>query len=225
MKYYPIFLDVQDKTCLVVGGGKVGTRKALGLAKANARVRVVSPGFSPELENNTHPNICLDNKTFDASDLQGACLVFAATDSSALNAQIRDAARRAGILCNIADGDDKGDFILPSVVSREDLILAVSTCGSSPAMAKRLRRELEAKFGPEYGTALTLMANIRTKLLARGHDPEGHKKVFTALVASGLPELIAAGDQSRIDAVLAEVLGSGFTFDGLVGQPPATGLD
>jgi len=221
MKYYPIFLDVTERPCLVVGGGSVGTRKALGLAKANARVRVVSLEFSQALADISSENICLDKKPFDSGDLNGAALVFAATDSEALNARVREAARQAGVLCNIADGKDKGDFILPSVVNRGDLQVAVSTSGASPALAKKLGRELGILFGPEYETMLTLMANIREKMLAKGHDPEGHRNVFTALADQDLPALIAAGNTKEIDAVLARLLGQGFTFEGLASRAPS----
>jgi len=216
MKYYPIFLDVKDKACLVVGGGRVGVRKAKGLARAGAIVTVVSPQFSPELEAAGDGKIGLEKKAFDEADLEGVSLVFAATDNQALNATVREAARSKGILCNIADGQDKGDFILPSVVARDDLLIAVSTCGASPALAKQLKGELAREFGPEYGVMLTLMANIRSRLLTKGHDPKGHKKIFTALVEGGLVDMIAKKETARIDAVLAEVVGPGYIFEELV---------
>lgn len=223
MKYYPVFLDISGKRCLVVGGGRVGRRKALGLAKAGAQVRVVSLEFDPRLVGGAHGNICLEKKGFEPGDLTGVSLVFAATDSMALNGQVREAARRAGILCNIADGEDKGDFILPAVVDRGDLQLAVSTGGASPAVAKRLRMDLESLFGPEYEAMLTLMANIRKELLARGHDPQGHKRVFTALADAGLPALIAGEAFEAIDDLLARTLGKGFTYNRLAGQATSVG--
>jgi precorrin-2 dehydrogenase/sirohydrochlorin ferrochelatase len=218
MSYYPIFLDVEDKSCLVVGGGKVGSRKAFGLARANAQVRVVSLEFIPELAQSSDPRILLDKREFDEADLDGVYLVFAATDSIELNTRVREAARGKNILCNIADGRDKGDFILPSTIRQGDLMIAVSTCGASPALAKKLRRKLAEEYGPEYGVMLTLMANVRKLMLARGHDPAGHKIIFTALVESDLPALIAAGKTDRINAVLTEILGDGFTFDELTAQ-------
>ena len=225
MKYYPVYLDIAGKSCLVVGGGRVGTRKALGLARANARVTVVSPEFSRRLETDCPENIRLERRGFDPVDLDGVSLVFAATDSMALNARIRDAARQAGILCNAADGADKGDFILPSVVNQGDLTLAISTGGASPALAKRLRRELESRFGPEYGTMLTLMANLRQKMLDAGHDPDGHKRIFSALIDHDLPALISAGRTRDIDALLARYLGTEFTYDGLTVQAPDPGAE
>ncbi|WDP87323.1 MAG: bifunctional precorrin-2 dehydrogenase/sirohydrochlorin ferrochelatase [Desulfobacter sp.] len=218
MKYYPVFLDVKGRSCLVVGGGQVGARKAVGLAKAHARVRVVSLEFSAKLVETE--SICLVKKPFEVSDLEGISLVFAATDSKTLNSKIRKAAQTAGILCNVVDGKDKGDFILPSVVEQGDLLVAVSTCGASPAMARKLRKELEEMLGPEYGEALILLANIRKKMLAQGHDPQGHRQKLNALVEADLAGLIARGDMAEIDAVLAQTMGDDFTFDRLSAPRP-----
>ncbi len=216
MDYYPIFLDVKDRCCLVAGGGGVGTRKALGLARAGARVTVVSLGFSDELSNTPVSAITLKKKKFEDSDLDGMSLAFAATDNMQLNAGIRQAAQKKNILCNIADGRDKGDFILPAVVDRGDLLFAVSTCGASPALSKCLRMEIEARFGPEYGILAALLGRIRAVLLERRHDPKGHRKIFCALLDADLPEKIAAGQIRQIDTVLAKVLGDGFSLERLM---------
>lgn len=216
MDYYPIFLDVKNRRCLVAGGGAVGTRKAFGLARAGARVTVVSLDFSIELLNTPLDTITLNKKEFQDSDLDGMSLVFAATDNMQLNNGIRKAAQRKNILCNIADGRDKGDFILPAVVDRGDLLFAVSTCGASPALSRRLRMELETSFGPEYGMLATLLGRIRAILLERRHDPEGHRKTFRALLDAELQKKIAAGQTGQIDAVLADVLGGGFSLEGLM---------
>ena len=216
MDYYPIFLDVKDRNCLVAGGGAVGTRKALGLARAGARVTVVSLGFSDELLNPALGAVTLKEKEFDDSDLDGMSLAFAATDNMQLNARIRQAAQKKNILCNIADGRDKGDFILPAVVDRGDLLFAVSTCGTSPALSRRLRMAIESDFGPEYGVLATLLGRIRAVLLAKGHDPKGHRKIFRALLDADLPEKIAAGQTRQIDAVLAKVLNEGFCLETLM---------
>lgn len=216
MDYYPIFLDVKDRRCLVAGGGAVGTRKAFGLARAGARVIVVSLGFSDELSKTPLDAITLKKKEFQESDLDGMSLVFAATDNMQLNARIRQAAQKKNVLCNIADGRDKGDFILPAVVDRGDLLFAVSTCGASPALSRRLRMEIENRFGPEYGMLATLLGRIRPILLEREHDPKGHRKLFCALLDANLPGMIAAGQILQIDAVLARVLGDGFRLERLM---------
>ena len=216
MKYYPIFLDVQDRDCLVVGGGAVGTRKAMGLYRSGARVRVISREFSPKLE--AISGISRVCKPYEPSDLDPAFLVFAATDNRGLNQQIREDAKAGGILCNVADAPDRSDFILPSVVERGDLVCAVSTGGASPALAKKIRQDLEQMFGAEYGDFLVLMAHIRKKLLEEGHDPTAHKKIFKALVERDIPALIAVNDRTRIDSVLVELLGAGYEYEHLVPQ-------
>ncbi len=214
MKYYPIFLDVTARDCLVVGGGDVGYRKAIGLSRSNARVRVISEAFSLKFE--TNDGLSLTCKSYEPSDLDNAFLVFAATNNRGLNKQIQADAKIRDILCNIVDAPDRSDFILPSVVERGDLVCAVSTSGASPALAKKIRRDLEQKFGPEYGDFLVLMGNVRKKLLERGHDPKAHKKIFTSLVEKKIPDLIIAGDELNIDAVLLELLGPGFDYKSLV---------
>ncbi len=216
MTYYPIFLDIKDRRCLVAGGGSVGTRKALGLARAGALVKVVSPVFSTALSETECKTITLEEKEFEVSDLDGICLAFAATSNRELNARIRETARKNGIWCNIADGPDKGDFILPAVVDRGDLMFAVSTCGASPALSRRLRRDLENRFGPEYNTLVTLLGQIRTILLDREHDPQGHRRIFNALLDQNLPQMIAAGQTQQIDAVLSGILGEGFSYKQLM---------
>ena len=214
MKYYPIFLDVKAQDCLVVGGGDVGSRKAIGLARSGARVRVISKVFSPIIE--AISGIRLDCKSYEASDLDNVFLVFAATNNRELNKQIQADANARQILCNIVDAPAQSDFILPSVVERGDLVCAVSTSGASPALAKKVRQDLEQMFGPEYGDFLVLMGNIRKKLLDEGHDPKAHKKIFTALVEREIPNLIAANDELKIDKVLSELLGPGIDYKSLV---------
>jgi precorrin-2 dehydrogenase/sirohydrochlorin ferrochelatase len=219
MKYYPVLMDVSRKTCLVVGGGSVGSRKAVGLVRAGAKVRVVSPEMAPRLEAAVleDPDGALEliKRPFEPKDIEGMGLVFAATDNVLLNAEVRETCARANVLCNAADGEDKGDFILPAVVARGDLLIAVSTCGASPALAKRLRKDLEEGFGPEYGELAGLLARVRKRLLARGHDPAGHKKILTALVEKDLAPMIAARDYSTLNEILYQVLGEGFSWDDL----------
>lgn len=215
LKYYPICLDVAGKSCLVVGGGSVGARKALTLAKCGARVNVVSPLFSDQftitLDHNTIRDIdaihCI-KKPYESKDLDSIFLVIGATDSARVNRQIAKDAQERQILCNIADFPEGSSFILPSIVQRGDLVITVSTSGNSPALAKKLRKELELQFGEEYATFLMLMGNIRKRLLARDHSPDTHASIFRELVNSDLLEKIASDDNEGIDKTLKQILGS-----------------
>ena len=218
MKYYPVYLDLKDRECIVVGGGEVGARKALGLERCGARVRVISRDFSEKFNLGDRPTLKLENRPYEEKDLENAFLVFAATDNGALNRQIREDARKAGALCCLADAPELGDFILPAVMEQGDLVCAVSTSGTSPALAKKIKKELAGMFGPEYGIFLALMGNIRKRLLEAGHDPDRHRKVFTTLVEKDLPDLIAAGDKETIDSILKDLLGREYDYQSLVSQ-------
>ncbi len=216
MKYYPIFLSVKDRPCLVAGGGRVGARKTATLVSAGAAVTVVSPEICDPLAK--MPGIHKKKRAFAPRDLDGMFLVFAATANAAVNQAIQVEAGKAGVLCNSADAPDQGDFILPAVMNRGDLICAVSTCGASPALARKIRMDLDEAYGPEYAAFLVLMKAIREQLLASGHDPEGHRQVFRTMMEKNLPGLLAAKDIPAIDAILHEMLGSGFTMKDLIPQ-------
>ena len=216
MKYYPIFLDIKDKNCLVVGGGPVGARKASTLEKCGANVTVVSDWFSAGFDDLKTSAICLEKKEYEKKDVKGMFLVFAATNNADLNQQIKADASTLNVLCNVSDATDNSDFLLPSTVDRGDLILAVSTSGSSPAMAKKIRQDLEHQFGPEHAKLLRLMGNIRKKLLSSGHAPDDHKQVFHTLIEKGILELIRANDEININSVLCDVLGKEYIYEDLV---------
>jgi precorrin-2 dehydrogenase / sirohydrochlorin ferrochelatase len=217
MRYYPINLDIQNRHCLVIGGGKVATRKVATLLKCGARVTVVSPEATDRLQSmEMSGSIRLINRPYRTSDLGGMFLVIGATDNKELNRQIYQDAENSGRLCNIADQPDLCNFILPSIVNRGDLILGISTSGKSPAFAKKLRKDLEKIYGDEYVLFLQLMGALREKLLSRTHEPEAHKAVFEQLIERGLLDRIRAEDKPGIDALLYEVLGKGFECDQLL---------
>jgi siroheme synthase-like protein len=141
--YYAAFLNLVDSTCTVVGGGKVATRKVQGLLRADAIVTVISPTLTETLTKWAQEGVIRHiPRTYQAGDLAGAKLVFAATNDRAVNQAVSEAAKAAGILANIADAPDECDFILPAVHQHEGIQLAVSTGGKSPALAKHLRDAL-----------------------------------------------------------------------------------
>jgi len=142
-------------------------------------------------------------------------LVIGATDDEELNRQISKEADRLNTLCNIADRPEVCNFILPSIVQRDDLVITISTSGRSPAMAKKLRKTLESQFGKEYGVFLKLMGAIRKKLLSTSHKPEAHKYLFEQLIEADLIAMIEKGKTAEIDALLFEILGEGYNFKDL----------
>ncbi len=207
MKYYPVCLDIRNRDCLVVGGGGVASRKVKTLLECGANVTVVSPAFSPEMEGMDNENLQLNRRPYAPSDVKGRFLVIGATDDEAENRKISRDAEDNNILCNIADLPDACNFILPSIVKRGDLLLAISTCGNSPAFAKHLRKTLEKEFGEEYTEFLRLMGGVRKKLLETRHAPEEHKPLFEALINQGLLAMVKEKKTTEINRLLYDTVG------------------
>jgi precorrin-2 dehydrogenase/sirohydrochlorin ferrochelatase len=217
MKYYPINLDIRDKSCLVVGGGGVGTRKVKGLIEYGAIVTLISPDAAKTLiELAESGKIGWKQRFYESSDLDGIFLVIGATDNDALNRQIHSDARQLNILCNIADSPELCDFIVPSTIRRGDLVISISTSGKSPASAKFIRKELEKQFDSQYGVFFHLMGSIRKQLLAESHAPQAHKALFERLLEKGLLQSVKTGQIEEIDSLLLQVLGKGYTFESLM---------
>lgn len=217
MRYYPIYLDVQNRNCLVVGGGSVGARKVSTLLDCGASVTVVSPRINAKLnELSTKATLIIKKKPFQFSDLKDKFLVIGATDNQELNQQIHTEAERLGILCNIADQPEACNFILPSIVKKGDLVIAISTSGKSPAFAKKLRKDFEKQFGNEYAAFLEVMGAIRKKLMVKDHKPEVHKPLFEQLINKGLVEMIKDRRNKDINLLLHEILGEGYIFEELM---------
>ncbi len=215
--FYPVNLDIKDRQCLVVGGGAVASRKAQTLIDCEAIVTVVSPEFSDELKKlEQSSEVMLIQRPYQTSDLDGKFLVIGATNDEKLNRRVNADVEQRNMLCNIADVPDICNFILPAIIRRGDLCLAVSTSGKSPAFAKKLRKDLEKTFGDEYALFLTLMGEIRKKLLAEEHAPEAHKPIFEKLISHNLPEMIKKNEKERINQVLLDVLGTGYFYDALI---------
>lgn len=211
MKTYPILLDLRGRRCLVVGGGQVAQRKVDGLLAADAAVTVVSPTASTALAQLAAAGgIVWHPRPYGRADLDGMRLVIAATDQPDVNRQVADDARDRGILCNVIDQPAAGDFTLPSVVRRGDLVLTVSTSGQSPALSRHLRKILEGRFGNEYEVFLRIMGAVRRRLLACEKDPATRRKLFDRLVAADLPEAIREGRRDEVEQRLSAILGSAY---------------
>ena len=200
-RHYPAFLNLRDKLAVVVGGGEVAERKVDLLLSCGARVRVVSPRVTPGLSR-FGQSVEIVNRPYRAEDLEGALLVFAATDDPAANVAVAGEARERGALANVADAPDFCDFIVPSLVSRGDLQIAISTGGASPALAKRLRRELERAVGPEYEELAELLGSVRERVLREVMDPDRRRAIFDQLAGGDLLDLLRRGDR---DAALARI--------------------
>jgi siroheme synthase-like protein len=167
--YYPILLNVQGRKCLVVGGGKVALRKVKALLEHGATVEVVSPVLCPELNQlAVDEAIRAIKRDYKLEDLQHAFITIAATDYAKTNERVAAEARRGGILTNLVDDPKNSDFIVPSYFERGDVIITVSTSGRSPALARKIRSELEKNFKAEYEQLAIIADKVRSKLKQQG---------------------------------------------------------
>ena len=211
MKYYPVFLDIADKKCVVIGGGFVAARKVERLLDCGAKVCVVSPVLVPEL-NALKKERRIDHieDEYTGEYLYGASLVIGATDDEKTNAAISQDAKIKGIPVNIVDDPQKCDFILPSLVERGDLTIAVGTGGASPALARRLREELEAAYGEEYATLLDIMGQLRMKM---GKNAGVGKVWFDGLMSAGLLDKIRFKDADAVKQIVRDITGEEVRLD------------
>src|SRR6266496_1396522 len=176
---FPIFLKLDGKRCLVVGAGSVAEGKIKGLLAAGASVHVVAPRATAAIQKWAWEGVLSWRPAkFRATDLDGMLLVVAATSSPEMNSQIFIEAQSRKVLCNAVDDPQNCDFYYPAVVRRGDLQIAISTNGRSPALAQRLRHELEEQFGPEYETWVSELGKTREEMAAQIHDPEARKKLL-----------------------------------------------
>ena len=167
--YYPIFLNISGKRCVVVGGGQVAHRKIRTLLEHNADVQVISPDLCPELGQLAESGkIEVLHRDYRAGDLRKAFIAVAATNDSDINLEIVKEARKNAVLVNIVDDAENSDFILPSHIHRGDLTIAISTAGKSPALARKIKTKLEKDFGDEYASLTLLINEVRTEIKRQG---------------------------------------------------------
>ena len=169
VSYYPVFLNLSGKKCVVVGGGKVAGRKVGALLECGAEVTVVSPELCEELKGLVEAGeITAAVRPYRSGDLKGSAVVIAATGTRSVNVEIVNEARKRGIPVNVVDDPDYSDFIVPSCLKRGDITIAVSTSGKSPALARKIRENLEKNIGGEYAALALLTAEVRTDIKKRG---------------------------------------------------------
>jgi precorrin-2 dehydrogenase/sirohydrochlorin ferrochelatase len=207
VKYYPVLLDLKGLACLVVGGGAVAERKLNSLAETGAALTVVSPSLSPGLQSLSAADVFVHKcKTFEDRDLDGAFLVIAATDDHAVNEAIAAQCRKRGVLVNAATSPAASTFIVPSVVEQGGLLIAVSTCGASPALARRVREQLEREFGPEYAALLDVLGRLRKGLPDRVPDEATRRRIYETVVGSDILALLRQGDGDGAEEMIRKIV-------------------
>ena len=217
MPYYPVFLDLNNQKVLVVGGGDVAERKIRTLLIYGCRISIISPHLTRHLKQLVAKKR-IHHLPYESlgTVMDDAFMVIAATDDQEVNTQIASQAKEKGLLVNAVDQPGDCNFIMPSIVKRGDLQIAISTAGKSPALAKKLRKDMESIVGPEYDSFLELLGMIRKKLLSKGQPSSRNKTIFQKLVGSNLLELIKKGDRNEIRDTLRSILGEGFPVEDIV---------
>jgi siroheme synthase-like protein len=184
MSLFPMFVKLQGRQVVVVGGGEIAAGKIEGLLQAGAKIQIISPALNTQLASLVGENkIEWAEKEFSAEDLKDAFLVIAATSVPSVNEAVYRAADARGLLCNAVDDIENCHFYYGAVVQRGDLQIAISTNGKSPALAQRLRKELEEEFGPEYEGWLEWLGAAREVLRASGASQAQNKEVLHNLAS------------------------------------------
>lgn len=218
---YPMMVDLTERRAVVVGGGSVAERKVRRLLQAGAAVRVVSPAATPAIERwAAAGRLRLLRRPARAGDLDGALLVLVATDDPTVNRRMAAAAARRGALVNVADDPAACGFLVPSVLRRGDLTVAVSTGGGSPALAKRLRERLADMLGPEYAAFLEALRDLRRRARRAIPDARARQAVFRKALASPLYDEAARGDRRAVRARIVLLLQAGAAAGPAAGRRP-----
>jgi len=207
MSLYPVNLNIADKLCLVVGGGVVALRKTKSLLVCGARIRIISPEIHSEL------NVLARNNTiewfargFVEGDVKGAFLVFAATDNRDVQLLISREAAKYSVLLNSVDDPGNSHFHVPAHFRRGKMLVTVSTGGSSPALAKKIRQRLEMEVVPEYAVVVELLSLIREKIVGLDADPDANGELFRRLLQQGIVELVLNANWFELQMLLLREL-------------------
>lgn len=209
MRYYPLFLDLRGQRVLVVGAGAVGLRKIHSLLPCMPETLMVvnpAPADASLADAVARGEVMYCQREFLPGDITGQHLVFAASGNGAVNALVADICRAGGILCNIADAPEASSFVVPAHFQRGPITVALSTGGASPALARRLRAEMEEWLGDRYTGLALLLGRLRPLVLSFSMPTQDNTRLFRALVNSPLAETLARGDRAGAENILRELL-------------------
>ncbi len=195
---FPLFLKLEGQKCVVVGGGKIADSKLDLLLAAGAYVRVVAPEATERIrELDRRGALCWDPYCFAPRDLDNALLTVAATGTREVNEQVFRAAAERGVLCNAVDDPERCHFYYPAVVQRGDLQIAISTSGKSPALAQRIRIELEQRFDEGYSDWLSWLGSVREMFFRRPIEPEQRRQALHKIAGGGVYERFRLSRERR----------------------------
>ncbi len=207
MSFYPVFVQLEGKKVVVVGGGNVAYRKVLALLECGASIYLAGRVLTPELEQMVEKEeVHFLGREFKDEFLDRAFMIIAATDDKAMNHHISTCARRRGVLVNAVDQPPDCDFIVPSILKRGDLLIAISTSGKSPALARKIRKGLEAQFGHEYADILAIMGRLRKEVLSLGLSQKENALIFQKIVDADVFQNFSPGFSKTVEDRLRNIL-------------------
>ena len=210
MEHLPIFLDIKAKPCLVVGGGPIALRKLENLKRAGAEIHVVAPALAPEFRARVdETEIHYHARRFQDDDIEGMRLVIAATDDRDINRQIAALANARGIPVNVADQPEDCTFIMPSIIDRSPVVVAVSTGSASPVLARMIRARLESLVPAGYGRLAELCADYRDKVKARFDQQRDRRRFWDRVLQGGVAERIFSGHLAEAQVAMEQELAAG----------------
>lgn len=187
MAVFPLCIDLTNKKCVIIGGGKIALAKIKVLIEFNPQITVISPECCDDIVSLYKKNkLSWIKKEYSVNDINEAYLVVSATSDKNINEKVFVDAQKNNILVNVVDDPEKCTFIFPSIVKRKDLIISISTSGKYPALSKYLRKKLEKEFSAEYGTILSELHEYRQKILKEVEDERDRKRILTNKLKSFL---------------------------------------
>lgn len=207
--YYPIYLDIENRDVVIVGGGNVCARKAETMMRYGARVTIVAPEFTDEIEQWARDEkLTTRRKRYDAGDLSGATIVIASTDEQAVNEQVAADCRQRRIPVNVVDVTPLCEFIVPAIVESGGIQIAVSTGGKSPALARTLKEDLQRFVGPEYSEVNELLGSLRDSAKSVLPTDVDRKRFFDGIIADGILPLLREGRRREAFSLLEHACGA-----------------
>lgn len=202
MKYYPLFMNLEGRECLVVGAGAVAARKVRSLLECGAKVTVIGENPVPSLRRLEGERLKIRPRKFRSRDLRNYALVFGATDDAAVNSALYRESRRRELPVNVADQPDLCTFIVPSLHRRGDLSIAVSTGGKSPAVARAVREDLQERYGREYGELVALLGAERRRMI---QSVPGHRRrgvIWRSIIDDGVLDILRRKGKAEAKAFI-----------------------
>jgi len=212
MTYYPVYIQLENQPCLVIGGGKIAEGKVEGLLEAGAVVEVISPALTPRLHELVgQRKIKYHERVYRFGDLAGAFMVICATNIPVVNQQVWSEATENHQLVNVVDDTPRCNFIAPAILRSGDLTIAISTSGKAPALAVRLKEKIQKHIGPENARFLEIAGKLREPLAQHIPDFETRKKLWYEIVDSDVLQLIADGNEQAALEIISNTVGFEFT--------------